>query len=223
MTYAHSFLDGSPCSLPNGKAVCVGLNYADHVAEMSSVRSADPVLFIKPSTALADIRNELVVPDGLGPCHFETELAIMIGDTLTRCDPEAAKAAIAGIGVALDLTLRELQSTLKKAGQPWERAKGWDGACAVSPFVPPKQVDDLQHIGIRLRQNGELRQDGNSANMLTPVIPLICYISRFFTLQPGDLVLTGTPAGVGPLRPGDHLRAELVGLLTVESGAVRFR
>lgn len=223
MTYAHCYLDGSPCQLPAGKVVCVGLNYAAHVAEMNSARSADPLLFIKPSTALADIRAEIAVPGGLGDCHFETELAILIGDTLTRCDAQAAKCALAGVGVALDLTLRELQSTLKKAGHPWEKAKGWDGACAVSPFVKPEQVADLQNVRIRLYQNGELRQDGNSANMLTPVLALICYISQFFTLQAGDVVLTGTPAGVGPLHPGDRLIAELVGLIRVESGAVRFR
>lgn len=223
MTYVHRYLDGSPCLLPTGKAVCVGLNYAAHVAEMNSARSTEPMLFIKPSTAFVDIAAEIVIPADQGACHFETELAILIGDTLTRCDADPAKAAIAGVGVALDLTLRELQSALKKAGQPWEKAKGWDGACAVSPFVKPERVKDLQDVQIRLYQNGELRQDGNTANMLTPVIPLICHISQFFTLQPGDLVLTGTPAGVGPLQPGDRLRAELVGLISVESGAVRFR
>lgn len=223
MPYAHRFQDGSPCPLPAGKAVCVGLNYAAHVAEMNSARSAEPILFIKPSTALTALDGEISVPAGLGDCHFETELAVLIGAPLTRCAAAAAIAAIAGVGVALDLTLRTLQGALKKAGQPWEKAKAWDGACAVSPFVQPGLVSDLENVRLRLYQNGELRQDGNSADMLTPVLPLICYISRFFTLQPGDLVLTGTPQGVGPVQDGDRLVAELVGLIRVTAGAVRFR
>ena len=133
----------------------------------------------------------------------------MIGERLSRCSEQQASSAIAGIGVALDLTLRDLQSALKIKGLPWEKAKGFDGACPVSAFVAREEVGDLQNLQIQLRQNGQLQQDGNSGDMLTPVLPLLVYISQFFTLQPGDIVLTGTPAGVGPLESGDQLEVSL--------------
>lgn len=223
MNYKHRYLDGTACTLPVGKAVCVGLNYAAHVAEMNSQRSEEPLLFIKPTTALCHLSDPIDIPQGLGACHFETEMTILIGTPLQHCDAHSARKGIAGIGVALDLTLRDLQNQLKKAGQPWEKSKGWDGACPTSPFLKPELVPDLQNVRLQLRQNGELRQDGNTAQMLTPVLELICYISQFFTLLPGDLVLTGTPAGVGPIQSGDHLEVELVGLFKVGAGSINAR
>ncbi len=220
MNYQHRYLDGSACALPVGKAVCVGLNYAAHVAEMNSQRSQEPLLFIKPTTALCHFSDPIGIPRELGACHFETEMTVLIGDTLQHCDEHSARIGIAGIGVALDLTLRDLQDQLKKAGHPWEKSKGWDGACPTSPFLKPELVPDLQSVRLQLRQNGELRQDGNTAQMLTPVLELICYISKFFTLLPGDVVLTGTPAGVGPIQPGDHLEAELINLIKIPAGPV---
>lgn len=223
MNYQHRYLDGSACALPVGKAVCVGLNYAAHVAEMNSQRSPEPLLFIKPATAICNLTDTISIPQGLGSCHFETEMVILIGSTLSHCDAQGARAAIAGVGVALDLTLRDLQDQLKKTGQPWEKSKGWDGACPTSPFLKPELVPDLQGVRLQLRQNGELRQDGNTAQMLTPVLELICYISKFFTLLPGDVVLTGTPAGVGPIQPGDSLEVELVNLIKISAGSVLSR
>jgi 2-keto-4-pentenoate hydratase/2-oxohepta-3-ene-1,7-dioic acid hydratase in catechol pathway len=149
--------------------------------------------------------------------HFETELALLIGTPLTRADEAQARRAIAGIGVGLDLTLRDLQDQLKRKGLPWEKAKGFDGACPVSGFIPPARVADLSAITIRLSVNGAVRQEGRSGQMITPVLTLLRYISHWFTLQPGDLVLTGTPAGVGPVQPGDALRVELVDLLRVDT------
>lgn len=223
MSYQHRYLDGSACALPVGKAVCVGLNYAAHVAEMHSQRSQEPLLFIKPTTALCHFSDPIRIPPGLGACHFETEMAILIGEALNNCDEHGARAGITGVGVALDLTLRDLQDQLKKAGHPWEKSKGWDNACPISPFLKPELVPDLQNVRLQLRQNGELRQDGNTAQMLTPVLELICYISKFFTLLPGDVVLTGTPAGVGPIQPGDQLEAELADLLKVSTGGISDR
>src|SRR5690606_18325531 len=115
--------------------------------------------------------------------------------------------AIAGVGLALDLTLRDLQAKLKEKGHPWEIAKSFDGACPLSSFVRHDQVANLADLGIRLSINGELRQDGNSSQMLTPIPQLLSFVSSHFTLEQGDVVLTGTPAGVGPLRAGDQLRA----------------
>ena len=220
MRYQHQFIDNSPCELPPGKVVCVGLNYAEHVTEMNSKNIGEPLLFIKPATALTPIEETIRIPEGRGACHFETEMALLIGKALENCQEEDVLEAIAGVGIALDLTLRDLQKQLKEAGQPWEKAKGWDGACPLSPFVKSEAIQDLQDVDIKLWQNGELKQSGNTRQMLTPVVPLICHITAFFSLQPGDVILTGTPAGVGPLKAGDQLRLALKDVLTIEAGTV---
>lgn len=220
MAYRHVFADGTPCDLPPGKAVCVGLNYAAHVAEMGSAGAAEPVLFIKPRTALAPLAGEIAIPVDRGACHFETEVALLIGAPLRDCTPLEAVAAIAGVGIALDLTLRDLQKQLKGAGHPWERAKGFDGACAVSEWLHPAALGPLDGLAFGLTQNGVPRQRGRTAAMLTPVPELLCYMSRWFTLEPGDLVLTGTPEGVGPLAPGDELEVVLADRLRVAARVV---
>lgn len=205
--YIH-IVDGVPASLPLGKIVCVGRNYAEHARELNNPVPKDPVLFIKPSTALADLRGAVEIPSAWGSCHFEAEMTVLIGQALTRCSEQQAAEAIAGVGIALDLTLRDLQADLKQKSLPWEKAKAFDGACPVSDFVTLPH-SELQSQQIQLHQNGLLKQDGNSADMITPVLQLLVYISQFFTLQPGDIVLTGTPAGVGPLALGDELQLNL--------------
>lgn len=219
MTYRHRFAEGSRCDLPPGKAVCVGLNYAAHVAEMNSAPAAEPVLFIKPRTALVPFAGEITIPAGRGACHFETEVALLIGAPLRRAPPEAALQAVAGVGLALDLTLRDLQRQLKAAGHPWERAKGFDGACAVSEVVPPTGLD-FSALSFSLELNGICRQRGHTGDLLTPIPELLSHISQWFTLEPGDLVLTGTPEGVGPLTAGDLLEAELAGSLRVSARVI---
>ena len=217
--YAHT-LDAVPQTLPVGKVVCVGRNYAAHAKELNNPVPSEPVLFIKPATALVNLEQPVSIPMNFGDCHFETEMAVLIAEPLTSCNEQQAATAIAGVAVALDLTLRELQSALKEKSLPWEKAKAFDGACPISAFVSMKNVEDLQVQQIQLRQNGELQQDGNSADMLTPVLPLLVYISQFFTLSPGDIVLTGTPAGVGPLTPGDRLEICLGDIISVETEVV---
>ena len=214
------FADGLSGQIPAGKVVCVGLNYRDHISEMNSQPGAEPVLFMKPSTALASLEQPIAIPTTLGACHHEIEMAVLIGEQLSQCSEQEADAAIAGVGVALDLTLRELQSQLKQKGLPWDKAKAFDGACPTSAFVDRARVTDLQDLPIRLTVNGGLRQQSSTAMMLTPVAQLIAYISGFFTLMPGDIVLTGTPAGVGPLAPGDQLLVELGDLIAVSAEVV---
>ena len=210
MNYRHR-VNGAVLDLPVGKAVCVGRNYAAHAKELNNPIPTEPVLFIKPNTAFVALGEQLSIPTQLGECHIETEICILIGDKITRgCDEAQAEAAIGGVGVALDLTLRGLQQQLKDKSLPWEKAKAFDGACPISEFVSLDKVADLQQLGIQLRHNSHMQQNGNSADMLTPVVPLLLYISQFFTLIPGDVVLTGTPAGVGPLAVGDQLEISLV-------------
>ncbi|HAU02084.1 MAG: 5-carboxymethyl-2-hydroxymuconate delta-isomerase [SAR92 bacterium BACL16 MAG-120619-bin48] len=209
MTSYHHSIDGQSSALPVGKVVCVGRNYAEHAKELNNPIPTEPVLFIKPSTALVGLGSTISIPQRFGACHFETEMAILIGDRLQQCDALQAEAAVVGVGVALDLTLRDLQTQLKEKSLPWEKAKAFDGACPISPFVSPVRVGDLQNQTIQLHQNSVLKQDGHTTDMLTHVIPLLVYISQFFTLLPGDVLLTGTPAGVGPLAAGDHLTVSL--------------
>ncbi|MDG1164108.1 MAG: fumarylacetoacetate hydrolase family protein [Porticoccaceae bacterium] len=213
MNYRHS-IDGAEVDLPVGKVVCVGRNYAAHAKELNNPVPTEPVLFIKPNTSIVSLAESIFIPTHLGQCHFETEMSILIGTQLgAGCNEEQAQAAIAGVGLALDLTLRELQQQLKDKSLPWEKAKSFDGACPASEFVSASRVANLQNQQIQLHQNQQLRQDGNSADMLTPVLPLLVYISQFFTLMPGDMVLTGTPAGVGPLAVGDQLHLSLSDLI----------
>ena len=210
MKYQHHNSDGTPIELPSGKVVCVGRNYAEHARELNNPVPTTPLLFIKPATALADLRQPIRLDPERGATHFETELTVLINLPLTRATPEQAEAAIGAIGLGLDLTLRELQSELKAKGHPWELAKAFDGSCPVSPLVPIDQIDDINDCQLQLEINGEVRQSGSARQMITPITELLVYISRHFTLLPGDLVLTGTPAGVGQLQAGQRLELRLL-------------
>jgi 2-keto-4-pentenoate hydratase/2-oxohepta-3-ene-1,7-dioic acid hydratase in catechol pathway len=197
-------LDGRPFPHPLGKIACVGRNYAAHAAELNNPVPETPLLFLKPATSAADLAAPLRLPHGRGSVHHELELALLIGAPLTAATPGQARAAIAGLGLGLDLTLRDVQEQLKKQGHPWERAKAFDGSYPVSPFIAADGIDP-QPLQLQLWRNGQLQQAGSTAQMLFPVLDLLCEMSRAFTLLPGDIVSTGTPAGVGPLQSGDRL------------------
>ncbi|MCD6059716.1 MAG: fumarylacetoacetate hydrolase family protein [Moraxellaceae bacterium] len=218
MTYTHAFLDGTACDLPPRKIVCVGRNYAAHARELGNAVPETPILFMKPATALVPLVGGFSIPAGRGECHHETEITLLIGRQLKHAGEAECLAAIAGIGLGLDLTLRDLQNELKKKGQPWEVAKAFDGAAPLSAFLRPEGFD-LDDLRFTLAVNGEVRQCGHSADMITPVLPLLAHISTIFTLEPGDVVMTGTPEGVAPLRVGDVLTLEMDGL-KVESAVL---
>lgn len=218
MTYAHRFLDGSACELKPGKIVCVGRNYAAHARELGNAVPETPILFMKPSTALATLADGFSIPAGRGECHHETEITVLIGERLKNASEAECRLAIAGLGLGLDLTLRDVQNELKKKGQPWEIAKAFDGAAPLSAFLRPEGFV-LDDIRFSLQVNGDLRQRGHSADMITPILSLLAYISGHFTLEPGDVVMTGTPEGVAPLQVGDALLLEMAGL-RVESVVV---
>lgn len=208
--YLHHHWQGEPLDFPVNKVVCVGSNYARHIREMGGILPEEPVLFMKPETALCDLRQPISLPHGAGLVHHEIELAVLMGATLCQATEEHVNKAIAGYGVALDLTLREMQATLKKAGKPWEKAKSFDNACPVSGFIPSSEfTGDPQNSTLELRVNGEVRQKSSTAEMIYKIIPLIAYMSRFFTLREGDIILTGTPDGVGSLASDDVLQLSL--------------
>ena len=209
MTYKHTWVSGDHIQLPTGKVVCVGRNYAEHARELNNPIPAEPLLFIKPSTAITLFEHPIRLPRQQGDVHYETELSVLIGKRLRQASEQEASDAITGIGLGIDLTLRDLQTTLKEKGHPWEKAKAFDGSSPLTGFVATKHLPPLNNIGLRLYINGILCQQGNSGQMLTPIPKLLSHISHHFTLMPGDVVLTGTPAGVGPLNAGDEMRAEL--------------
>ncbi|MBK9187005.1 MAG: fumarylacetoacetate hydrolase family protein [Moraxellaceae bacterium] len=211
MAYQHQWVDGSAIGLPVGKAVCVGRNYAAHAKELGNAVPQTPILFLKPSTAIVPLSPSFTIPNDRGSCHYETEIAVLIGKTISSIDADDVAEAIAGYGLALDLTLRDVQNQLKAQGYPWEVAKAFDGACPLSPFIKPEFVSDIKHTEFSLMVNGEPRQQGFSHDMITPVYALIAYISQIFTLQAGDIVLTGTPEGVAALQRGDKLVLSMLG------------
>ena len=191
------------------KIICIGRNYADHAAELNNPIPTEPLLFIKPNTTIQALAGDIKIPQSLGEVHHELEIAIVIGSELKQANTEEALQAISGIGLALDLTLRDVQTKLKDKGQPWEKAKSFDGACPIEcmPFRPNQA--DIDNLSLNLTVNGTVTQHGNTSQMLFKPIELIAYISQWFTLLPNDIVLTGTPAGVGKLQTGDILISTL--------------
>lgn len=198
-----------------GKILAVGRNYADHNREMGNAAAVPPVLFLKPPSALLHDGGTVRLPAGLGAIHHEVEMVAVIGKA-GRAIPEArALEHVFGYAVGLDLTLRDLQSEAKAKGEPWDLAKGFDGSAPVSLVVPAKDVADPAALELSLEVNGAPRQRDTTARMLLGVPALVALASRLITLEPGDLLFTGTPSGVGPIAPGDRLTARLDDLVTL--------
>ena len=201
------------------KIICIGRNYRAHIAEMGGLEPAEPVFFIKPSTACLYHGMPLKLAPHLGQIDHELELVVSI-DGHGRDIPAAmAPGFIASYTLGLDLTARNIQEDLKRMGLPWEKAKAFDGSAVLGDIeLPMAAGTDLQRMAIELRRNGELVQRGSTSDMIFSVADLIAYVSRYVSFEPGDLLFTGTPAGVGPIAPGDHLEGYLNGdrLLNVQ-------
>lgn len=191
------------------KVVGVGRNYAEHAAERGSVVPEEPIIFLKPATAVIGPEAAVALPPEAEEVHHEAELAVVIGRVARRVAAEDAAECIFGYTAANDVSARNLQ---KRDGQ-WTRAKGFDTFCPLGPAIETEL--DPSGLAIACRVNGETRQDGNTADMVFGVAELVAFVSRVMTLLPGDVILTGTPAGVGPIRPGDHMEVEIerIGIL----------
>lgn len=196
---------------PIGKVVCVGRNYAEHARELGNEIPKSPILFMKPASSVVSVRNDIVRPDPAkyGDTHYEAELCIQLSADLSAATVEQAQQAIGAVTLGLDLTLRDLQSKLKEKGHPWERAKCFDGACVLADWLEPQAFADFSQVNYQLTINDELRQDGDSAFMLFSVYELLAEISHAFSLQAGDVIMTGTPSGVGVLQANDQLTLTL--------------
>lgn len=194
------------------KIVCVGRSYADHAKELGNAVPDRPVLFIKPPSALGSLEQGIDWNRSLGNCHHECELTLRIDLKLTAVtDPQQALNAIGAVTLGLDLTLRDLQDELKKKGHPWERAKAFDGSCVLADWVDVAEIQDWMNVHYTLEVNDHIRQTGDTALLIFDIASLLCDISQAFTLEPGDVVMTGTPAGVAALQSGDQLSMRLQG------------
>jgi len=192
------------------KIFAVGLNYASHNKEMErTFVSKEPILFMKPDTALLKGSKPFFLPDFSEEIHYETELVVKINRLGKNIGERFAYRYYDEITVGIDFTARDLQRKQKELGLPWEIAKGFDNSAAIGRFVSKNQVSDIQNVDFRLDINNQTVQRGNTKEMIYPIDTIIAYISRFFTLKIGDLIFTGTPAGIGPVKINDYLQGYL--------------
>ena len=191
------------------KIICVGRNYADHAKELGNSTPKEPVIFCKPDSAILQPRNPFVIPPWTKEVHHELELIMRIGKVGKYIEPKHALSYVDSISVGIDFTARDIQSELKKAGLPWEKAKGFDGSAAIGRWI--KGSPNKKNYEIQLFKNNDLVQKGNTRDFIFSIEELICYISQFFTLKSGDIIFTGTPSGVASVEAGDELICKLDG------------
>jgi acylpyruvate hydrolase len=204
-------LHGSQESLTVGKIVCIGQNYAEHAKEMNFEVPKSPVFFLKPSTAIIRDGDSVILPSLSSDVHHEVELTVLIGEGGKRIPRESALNHVAGYGVGLDMTMRDVQLEAKKKGLPWTLAKGFDTSAPLSEFMPAEDIGNPALLSIQLKINGTVRQSSGTGSLIFPVDVLLEYISGFITLERGDVIYTGTPQGVSRVARGDKLEAELFG------------
>ena len=193
------------------KILCIGRNYADHISELNNERPSEPVIFLKPDTAVLKDNEPFYHPDFSNDIHHEVEIVLKINKVGKNIDAKFAHKYYDEIGVGIDFTARDLQSKLKEKGLPWEKAKAFNDSAPISGFVSKSQFDDLQHLNFHLQVNENIVQKGNTEMMLWNFDEIIAEISKYFTLKTGDLIFTGTPAGVGKVVIGDRLTAFIEG------------
>lgn len=192
-----------------GKVVCIGRNYAAHAKEMGSEVPTSPLLFMKPASCVVTMADGIHHPGFGGALHYETELTIQLAKDLKNASIDDVQDAISGVTLGLDLTLREIQSELKSKSYPWERSKCFDGACVLGDWLDPALFGDFSKVRYQLHINDELRQDGDTLLMMFPIYELLVEVSHAFSLQAGDVIMTGTPSGIGQLNQGDKLSLTL--------------
>lgn len=189
------------------KIIAIGRNYVEHIEELKNERPSEPVVFLKPDTALLKDNAPFYYPDFSKDVHHEVEILLKISKEGKYIEEKFAHKYYEEIGVGIDFTARDLQQRCKEKGLPWEIAKAFNGSAPVSGFVPKAGFANLAATNFSLKVNGEIRQQGNTSLMLFSFEHIIAYVSRFFTLKKGDIIFTGTPKGVGPVKVGDKLEA----------------
>jgi len=188
------------------KIFAIGQNYIEHNKELNSKNPTEPVVFMKPDTALLKNNKPFYIPDFTQELHYETELIVKINRLGKNIDATFSNRYYAEIGLGVDFTARDLQRKLKAEGKPWEISKAFDNSAVIGNFLPVSELGDVQNIQFRMDLNGKTVQNGNSSDMIFQINELVAYVSRFFTVKIGDLLFTGTPVGVGKVAIGDRLK-----------------
>ncbi|MBA4275458.1 fumarylacetoacetate hydrolase family protein [Flavobacterium sp.] len=193
------------------KIICIGRNYVNHIEELQNERPSEPVIFMKPDSAVLLKQHPFVIPEFSNDIHHEIELIVKINKVGKYIDTKFAHKYYDEISVGIDFTARDIQNELKSKGLPWEKAKSFDGSAVIGEFLPKKQFNSLENITFELTNNSKLVQKGNASHMLWKIDELISYVSRYFTLKIGDIIFTGTPAGVAAVKSEDVLEGFLEG------------
>jgi len=193
------------------KIICIGRNYARHIEELQNERPEEPVIFLKPDTAVLQKQFPFVIPEFSNDVHHEVEVLVKINKVGKYIDPKFAHKYYDEIGLGIDFTARDVQSGLKEKGLPWEKAKAFDGSAVVGDFINKERFPDLNNISFELQNNGSIVQKGNTQQMLWKIDELIAYVSQYFTLRTGDIIFTGTPEGVAKVSPEDVLEGFING------------
>lgn len=189
------------------KVICIGRNYLEHAREFNNEAPENPIFFLKPDTSIIIRNRPFFYPDFSDEIQYETEIVLKINRLGKNIDPRFAHRYYREISVGIDLTARDLQRKCKKNGWPWEISKGFEGSAPLGKFISKDHFENIRQLDFGLEINGQQVQKGNTRDLIFSFEHLIAYVSRFFTLKMGDLIFTGTPAGVGPVQVGDHLRA----------------
>jgi len=191
------------------KIICIGMNYRRHAIEMGRPFPSEPVVFMKPDSSILKKNKPFFLPDFSSEIHYEVELVVKISKLGKGILPKFAPRYYDEITAGIDITARDLQARLSKSMLPWEISKGFDGAAPLGRFIPVNSVGDVENLDFRLEINGKIVQQSNTSDMIFSINEIVSYVSGFFTLKTGDLIFTGTPSGVGPLKRNDHLVAYL--------------
>lgn len=191
------------------KIICIGRNYTDHIAELKNEKPTDPVVFIKPDSSVLPKEQDFYIPEFSNDVHYEVEVLVKIKKVGKHIKVSFAHTYYDEIGLGIDFTARDLQTALKEKGLPWEKAKGFDGAAVIGEWLPKSNFKDLNDLSFDLKKNNEIVQSGNTGLMLWKIDELIAYVSTFFMLKKGDVLFTGTPAGVGKVAANDYLSGSL--------------
>ncbi|NJB70608.1 2-keto-4-pentenoate hydratase/2-oxohepta-3-ene-1,7-dioic acid hydratase in catechol pathway [Saonia flava] len=191
------------------KIICIGRNYVDHIKELENERPTEPVVFIKPDSSILPKEQDFYIPEFSNDIHYEVEVLVKIKKVGKHIDKKFAHTYYDEVGLGIDFTARDLQSKLKEKGLPWEKAKGFDGAAVIGKWLPKTIFKDLNSLNFSLLKNNELVQNGNTSLMLWKIDELIAYVSTYFMLKKGDVIFTGTPAGVGKISTNDYLSGKL--------------
>lgn len=187
------------------KIICIGRNYADHAKELDNSIPENPVFFMKPDTSLLRNNQPFFLPDFSSDVHYEVEIIVRINRVGKNIEKHFAHRYYSDIGLGIDFTARDLQRECKEKGHPWEIAKGFDGSAVIGSILKKETFEDIHALDFSLQKNGEVAQSGNTKDMIFDFEDIIAYVSKFLTLKIGDLIFTGTPAGVGPIKLGDKL------------------